>query len=133
MIGFFPFYSFLTLDGVYLIAGLTAIFLYSLVSKKQASKKGLFGLGIFILMYIIAEYGLIQSLLFNSQFVSHRSDWNLYYLSVPINSVIRNVISMFLHGQYHASSHHELIFFISLLAIIILSNKEARKKKISSI
>jgi Protein of unknown function (DUF6044) len=127
---FFPFYSFLFLNGVFLIIELFLVFFYFLIVKKHYVRQALLICLIFSIEYLIVEHNLIQTFLFNSNIVSHRSDWNLNYLSYPIRGVINNAISMFLLGQYHASSYHEIILFISLLALIVSFRKGWKKNPI---
>lgn len=125
----FPFYSFLLLNGAFLIVELFLVFLYFLIIKKRFVRKAFLVWLIFSISYLFVEHDFIRTLLFNANNISHRSDWNLNYISAPLQGVVNNIISMFLQGQYHAASYPEVILFISLLAIII-TFREGWKKSI---
>ena len=125
----FPLYSFLFLDGVFLILELFLIMLFFAVKRRKSVGKLFLGWLIFSLLFLFVEHDFIQNLLFNADSISQRSVWNLNYLSNSINGVLDNTIAMFIHGQYHAASHHELILLVSLL-VLIISYKEIRKNRL---
>ncbi len=125
----FPFYSFLLLNGVFLIVELFLVFLYFLIKKKRFVKKAFLVWLIFSISYLIVEHDFIRTLLIDANNISHRSDWNLNYISFPLQGVLKNAFSVFLQGQYHAASFPAVILFISLLAIII-TFREGWKKNL---
>jgi hypothetical protein len=125
----FPFFSFLLMGSIFLIFELFVVFLYFLIKKKRFARKAFLVWLIFSILYLIVEHDFIRTLLFNPNANSHRSGWNLNYISSSVNGVVKNIAAMFLHGQYHASSHHEIILLLSLL-VIIFSFREVWKIKV---
>jgi hypothetical protein len=119
IIVFFPFYSFLFITGTFLIIGLFLTFLYFLIVKKTFVWQALLAWLLFSALFLIVEHDFLRISLFGGDFISHRSDWNLEYLSSPIRDVFIQIASIFLRGQYHAPSFHVAILLISLLAIIV--------------
>ena len=125
----FPFYSFLFLGGAILIVELFLVFLYFLIIKKRFVRKAFLVWLIFSVLFLIVEHDFIRALLYNPNAISHRSEWNLNTISSPVSEAVKNIVAMFLHGQYHASSHHEIFLFISLL-VILISFREVWNKKL---
>jgi hypothetical protein len=107
------------MNGVFLIIELLLVLLYFIIIKRRFVWQAVVIWLIFSGLSLVVEHDFIQSLLFKGSAVSHRSAWNLYYLSSPIRGVVNDIISMFLHGQYHAPSHQEVILFVILLALLL--------------
>jgi hypothetical protein len=144
-----PFYSNFLLNGIFTVICLLIVFLffqirpnpiYGLWQGKPGKTnshpvfrfdfKGGGILIAFSLVYMLTEYDFIRTVLFNPDFESHRSIWNLAFISYPLLGSIKNILSMFAFGQYHASSLHTWLMGVSFICLIFCWKSE---KKISRI
>jgi hypothetical protein len=127
----FPFYTFLYYNGFILIGVLFLFLVYDWFANKRFQKIAWGGFIGYVFLCGVSEYDLLRLTLFEPGAVSHRADWNLEYFSKPIGDVLKNILSMFSFGQYHASSHHELILALAIFTLIIFTlRKDGHQKRL---
>jgi hypothetical protein len=125
-----PLYTMFSLSGIYIFLAISAIFLVSIIIKRKFYWKAFLGLGFYFLLSLVSELDLIQTIFISKNQPSHRIEWNLDYLNVPLGQAINNALTLFLHGQYHASSHHEWILIVAALVVIAIPIHHRREKLI---
>jgi hypothetical protein len=69
-------------------------------------------------IFLIVEYRLVYSMFFNSEFVSHRTEFQheIQSFTQSIELSVRN----FINGQYHAHSLHNFVIMASIFIAIII-------------
>ncbi len=122
---FFPFYSSFVFSMLFFIIFAGFVWLFDVFNKK-VTKKFTIGLFIFIIIYLLVNYRLVDVFVFGmgEDFKTHRSE----FVSNPIGikKSITISINHFLFGQYHAYSHH--MFLMPFIGIIFLVNLFSKKK-----
>ncbi|WP_240910204.1 DUF6044 family protein [Desulfopila sp. IMCC35008] len=98
-----PFYSSLLASYLFFLIVLSCILIYDFIRGKR-NFHFLFSMIIMSLIFVLVQYRLFQMLLFDSHFISHRSEFVIssYNFSAAISDGLKN----FLNGQYHAHSLH---------------------------
>lgn len=129
IISFFPFYSSLVLSGVFVFTALAILLIWDFWKSKRVNINYLVGLVILIVGYSIVEYGIIGDFIFNNNFISQRSEWNLHWYSLNFKEAIRQAISVFVHTQNHSVSLQTPILFSFIFAGILLIAKNIQKKR----
>jgi hypothetical protein len=109
----FPFYSSLVLVGLFILFALSVIFIVDLIRNRKVNYVFFIALSIMTFCYCVSESMLIYRMLFDSSFISHRTEWR----DVFSGGFVANVIWMILFGQYHAASLHFMIIAISFSCI----------------
>jgi hypothetical protein len=123
---FFALYSSLIHTGVFVLMAMGLIFVYK-VYKKQAPLMAFMGLILLCGSYAFVEQGLIRSILFSTDYVSHRKDF-IPTVMLNIKGVIGVGMLNAVKGNYASANYPgHLIVCFALLGIVM-----ARIKRVSS-
>ncbi len=118
-----PFYSSFILAFFFFLFIVGLVFLYDLFKTKKINFKFLFATILMILLYLLVEYRLVYNMIFDSGFVSHRTEFALQIYG--FNDCLRKSHFIFLNGQDHnINLHYRYILPIILLALLISLKKE---------
>lgn len=121
-------YSSLIYSYVFFLSLLSLLGMRDFVKGKEINHKFLFSIVLMILLFVLVEYRLFYTQFFNSNFVSHRVEWNLYKDLSLIGS-IKEFVSIFLFGHSHAKTLHIFVILpITLLGIWILIKDIVKRK-----
>ncbi len=102
MICLFPFYSFLVRSGLYILAGLALLGLVDALRNRRIVWPYWLGLTLLAVLYALVDFPMIWAYLTNA-FVSHRTEYEPAALvSGSLIGGLKNVLLLFLQGQYHA-------------------------------
>ncbi|MDQ7047621.1 MAG: DUF6044 family protein [Sulfurovum sp.] len=125
-----PFYSSLVLAFFFFLFSLGLVFLYDTYRTKQINYRFILAIVLMTSVYLFVEYRLVYNMLFDSGFVSHRTEFDISFLS--FNEVYKNSHLLFLNGQDHnINLHYRYILPIILLALFISISKDSLNKYIS--
>lgn len=118
----FPFYSSFIFSMMFYIAFLGMVWSHDTFTKKL-NKKFTFALFIFILLFLLINYRLIEVFIFGSDFISHRTERISEYYGLI--SALKTSLIHFVFGQYHAHSIHIIFLpFICFMFILALFSKQ---------
>ena len=122
---FFPFYSLLALSGFAILFCLGAFVIFILIRNRKPHWPLIYAFIALIAGYAIANFELIYIQLFSKSFVSHRTDWDVFYKAFSFYGMLYEGIKEFIFGFYHAASLHlPILLPVSiLLCILFLRNK----------
>lgn len=96
------FYSILFLSGVFVLISLGLVFIYYFVVNKKINVQLLLAILVMISCYLLIEYKIIYSTIFNESFVSSRTLRDEMTL-INFNGFLGLTIRLALLGQYHSS------------------------------
>lgn len=117
-------YSSLVLASSFFLFAVGIIWLRDLFKYKRFNPKFFFALVFTGLCYLVIEYRLVYSMFLGSDYVSHRTEWQLSVLK--LKNCIDRTIENFTSGQYQAASLHK--YFINATVIISFIIMFLRKK-----
>jgi hypothetical protein len=125
----FPFYSSLVLAGFFLLVVLSLIWAYDFFTRK-ANWVYFGALFLVSLLYVFVEYRLFLSFLFDSNFISHRTEFAAL-AQLQLSGAAKHFWRIFSEGQYHAPSLHNLLIYplvlLSFIPILLFANKQAKR------
>lgn len=129
---FFPFYSWLSMAGVFIICALSTILVVYTISKKKVSYQYLAWLIVFVTLYCVVDYKLIYGTLFAKDFVSHRTDWISYPLEIAnwVYFTIKNAADLFFKTQYHTGSFKTYAVILTFIIAFVMALRGKRLKPI---
>ena len=125
----FPFYSYLPLTGIFILAVLGLVFAADVLSTRKVNGHFFLGLVLLTLFYSVSEINLIYNAFFSKSFISHRSAWNPFS-PMFINSFSDSVLEIFKNftiGQFHAASLHTPILILSVILLFITKDRKKLK------
>lgn len=125
----YPFFSSfpLIIFFVFLYYGVILLLLLAF-SKFSEFKKLLIGLILLIVSTILANLNLFNLMLFDHDFINHRSI--RVSPDFDISQRIKSMINIFKHGRVHAVSNHEyIILFIFIAVVIYLAQRFLKKEQ----
>jgi len=102
----FPFFSSLVLSGFFLLCPLGVLWLWD-ASRHRVTRYSLMALLVLALSYVLVNYRLFFSVLFEEGFVSHRVEFLAEGISLAQS--MKRAFSLFVSGQYHAHSLHSYV------------------------
>lgn len=128
----FPFYSYLPLTGIFILAVLGLVFAADVLSKRKINRHFFIGLVLLTLFYSISEINLIYNAFFSESFISHRSAWNPFspMFITSFSESVFDIIKNFTIGQFHAASLHTPILLLSIILIFIVKDRKRLKPPI---
>jgi len=112
-----PFYSSFVLLYMFYIGFVGLIFISVTLYKKEINWKFVGALWLFTLMYLLVSYRLVEATFFNNGFVSHRTEFNVFFTE-PFLDATRRFYLFFLNGH---ETHLRNIQMPFLLPTIIFS------------
>jgi hypothetical protein len=104
----FPFFSELAHFGVFICAYLLLFIIVDSIFRRKVNVMLCIALSTIIFGYIVSEYRMFRLILFKDV-VTLRSEMSIEYYSIP--QIIRNIIDVFLNGQYHGGTSHKYFVF----------------------
>lgn len=130
----FPLYSMLVFVGVFIIASTGCYFLFLWLIKKSFKIHVLFALLLLVLTYVLAEFPLLNFVLFSKQLLSHRAEWNPIYSATNLTKTFSLGFDVFVIDHFHAISNHILILLFSLFTLaLFFYNKKTKTPEVRSI
>jgi len=112
-----PFYSSFVLLYIFYIGFVGLIFISVTLYKKKINWRFVGALGLFTLMYLLVSYRLVEATFFNNGFVSHRTEFNVFFTESFLDAT-RRFYLFFLNGH---ETHLHNIQMPFLLPTIIFS------------
>ena len=125
-----PFYSSFILSFFFFLFAVGLVFVYDTFKTKQINYKFLFAIFLMTSLYLSVEYRLVYNMLFDSGFISHRTEFNLHYKT--FDSCFRQAHFQFLNGQNHNINLHYRFILPTILLGLFLSLKTTRFSIIGS-
>lgn len=123
-LGFYALYSSLVLVG---FAVIFFSIIFMIVSRNRNIKQKLFGFFTLISLYGLTNLPLINSILFEESFISHRESWVF-----SSESFITKTFTLFLNGQNHITTfHHRIIPFTIFILILLILNRKKNENKLN--
>jgi hypothetical protein len=125
ILSLFPFYSGLALIGVFLLFSLFLLYIYEILIKHRMLNRIIF-LGVSIaILYIIAESPILYQTFFNSDFVSHRVEFdrNYFIMTIGIKDILSDFFNLLLGLRYPFGpmfNHTGGFITIPIITMIIL-------------
>jgi len=119
----FPFYSNFVFSMMFYIIFIGIIWLFE-IYKKRVNKKFTIALFLFVVLYLLVNYRLVEVFLFGSGFISHRIEFKADYYN--FFTAIKRTIKLFIIGQYHAYSLQT--FFLPFVVIVFFINLFSKSK-----
>lgn len=120
-LAFFPFYSSFILAGVFLLALLAALFLRDLVRQRRPHLRFACGLVLLAVIFVGVEWQMLQQFFLDSQYVSHRVEFNLALWSQSGEQVRQNIGANLLAGHLHAATVSRFIL-LGILPLALLAS-----------
>ena len=122
----FPFFSFLAVTLPFFLPFLIAIGLIHYQKHQRVNYPFAFSILFFIFFSIIAEYPLVKSTISESNFISHRQEWNSFKLR-GFGPSLRNSINILktnlLNTQYHAGAMSTIPVLLVLSLVVFMRKK----------
>ncbi|WP_430968065.1 DUF6044 family protein [Spongiimicrobium sp. 2-473A-2-J] len=121
------FYSSLILSGLFILIVLSLVLLHDLIRERKFNFSFFYAIGLLAVLYLVGHFPLVYSFLFDSDYVSHRTEfhkkpWNLSEACSHLETILR-------YGQHHAHSLHEYLLIPVLVALILrlITRKPSKK------
>ncbi|MBL4651549.1 MAG: hypothetical protein JKY53_01620 [Flavobacteriales bacterium] len=123
----FPFYSSLVLTGMFLIIILFLTLIIDTFNKRTINYSFFCGIVTFGSLYILSHYPLFYSFVFDSNYISHRTE--MVQTEFGLLKSWNRALDLFRYGQYHAHSLHKYILYpIVTVFIFQLLKRNAERK-----
>ena len=117
----FPFYSSLVLSGVFLIFVLFIILLRDSILRKNIPWNQIAAICVLSGSFIVSHYRLFIAFFVDSNYVSHRAEFQPVDGFYAWHTTISQAISLFLYGQPHAHSLHLFIILPTVCAAVVIA------------
>lgn len=125
----FPFYSSLVLSGFAICFVLFGLGVYDLSKNRKFNQRFSVALLLFCCLYLGSHYKLVYGMLFQEEFVSHRSERALLQVPTFADALEKSFVS-FRNGQYHAASlQGRYIWFSVVLAGTLLVFRTGKRRE----
>lgn len=99
----FALWSSLVLAGLFVLAAAGAALAWDAGRQRRVAWRPVLGVGVLAATYLVIEYPLVYSLLFDQQFISHRVEFDYARLAPGgVGVGVLASVRYFLLGQYHA-------------------------------
>lgn len=121
-------YSSLVLAFSFFLVAVGLIWLIDLIRYKKLNLRFLMAIILMGVCFLLVEYMLVYSMFLGSDYVSHRTEWQLS--KATLRTCIERVFENFTEGQYQAASLHKYFINISVIVSIIIM---FMRKKINKI
>lgn len=122
----FPWYSSLVLSGIFFIALLSLVFVHDFIKSIKVNLQYIQAIIIFSFSYLLSHFPLVYSTLFQSNVISHRSEFVMKTLT--FSESIKKALLVFYKGQFHAQSIHSNIIIVLILVLIVYVFKKKKNK-----
>ncbi|RJP85531.1 MAG: hypothetical protein C4518_15620 [Desulfobacteraceae bacterium] len=131
VIAIYPFYSHLTLAGVFVIALILLLLSYDGVIKKRINWNIIWSVALTSFLYVISHYRLFQSFLIDGSYISHRKEFCIGAIAqTSLPSSFKESIRLLIKGHTHAQSLQGLVTIpVILLGCLLLWEHRGFKKK----
>lgn len=138
----YPFYSSLVLGGYAVLVLMFLVALYLIYKKEKQKGYTLAGISFLIgFLFIFGEINLINQFLFDSDFVSHRTDWKPEFDwigwnpdGIVFSEAMFRIWDFFLNGYIFRRSHHTIVLiFLLVLGVLYFKNVLSDKFIISTL
>ncbi len=115
-----PFYSSLVLNwSIFIVFGI--IVFYSFTHKNTSTKNVIIATSIFFVLSILANLQLIEATFGNSNFVSHREEFNSFvFHDTSLSGAIHSTISYLKETQYHTGKFSTLLIVFTFGISVVL-------------
>ena len=114
-----PFYSSIVYSFFFFLTAIGILWLIDVLRDRTLHRKFLTAITVMAGVFVVIEYRLVFSMLFESWFVSHRTDYVL--TGLDFIQAVRRSINNFLDGHYHSPSfHYPVILLVVGVAFLIL-------------
>jgi hypothetical protein len=117
----FPLYSSLVLSGVFLVCVLLLILLRDSVRRKNIPWNQIAAISVLSGSFIVSHYRLFITFFADSNYVSHRVEFQPVDGFYDWYKTISQAISLFIHGQPHAHSLHLFIILPTVCAAVAIA------------
>ncbi len=125
----FPFYSSLVLTGAFIVIVLTVWGVLDSIRTIRNNFQFYTSIALLTVLYLVAEYNLVESWFFKNGFISHRTEF--FNAGNSIIETIKGSINLWLYGL---SSHANVyqwpvilsLIFIALITILVKKYNDAR-------
>jgi hypothetical protein len=125
----FAFYSFLVLSGALVTLFMGVCIGIASMRAKQLPRLALVGYVILVAGYVFAEHNLLRVMLFQSDFVSHRSIWGFSadeLAAATATNALKKAYQYVVDGHYHADGAQQTIaIFLPLVLVLGLFKRKA--------
>ena len=130
-----PLYSSLVLMYLFYIGFLVIYIIFDILKHKRINKPFLVASLLLTMMFILKEYRLFIAIFFDSSFVSHRTEFHVFFLQPFLTAYRSMMLQNFLIGfNPHLPTLQQLyIIPISVLALLLILKKKPFSPKISLI
>jgi len=121
---FVPFYSSFILSFFFFLFAVGLFFLYETIKTKTINYRFMLALIFMISLYLLVEYRNVYNMFFNSDFISHRTEFDIAIRS--FDACYKNAHLLFLNGQDHnINLQFKYILPLILIAqfLILIKNK----------
>lgn len=128
-----PFYSNFEWAFCFFLVAVGTIWLFDYVHSKKVNIQFLSAICLMAGIFLIVDYRLIYDMFFNSNFISHRKEFNSMPYATDFIGSIKKSFDMFIHGDIYTNSLQTFILFPSVVLSFILVFSEFLSKKLKSL
>ncbi|MHA2359823.1 MAG: DUF6044 family protein [Candidatus Thorarchaeota archaeon] len=107
-----PFYSSLVYSFFFFLTAIGILWLIDVLRDRNLHQKFLSAIALMAGVFLVIEYRLVSSVLFDTWFVSHRTDYVL--TGVDFFQAVRRALSNFIYGHYHSPSYHTPVIMLTI-------------------
>ncbi len=119
VIGLIPFYSSLYYAFIWFILAMSLIWVYDLINKKKFNTKFFGAIAMMSTVFLLVEYRLIYMMIFNSGFLSVRTDFTTPILPSFFYGIYKIIIATLQSFALSGSFNNSLQTFFIIPAVII--------------
>lgn len=115
----FPFYSFFIVGYPFYFCALVVLFIFYFMQNRNFNFQYVFAIMVLLFVYLIVEFPLVHSILFPTNYVSHREQFDITMYGEPftIVSSVRKIIDALFVTQYHAGRFYTAAILISVVIV----------------
>ena len=123
---FIPFYSSFVLSFIFFLFGMMIIWIFDAIKLKRINFRFSAAIALMTLIFVIVEYRMIFDMFLNSNYITHRVEFDSTYGSTDFLRSNFVTIHNFVFGQYHAASLHTFFVVIAICVAYLKLFKEKR-------
>jgi len=121
-IAFFPFYSWLSMGGAFIVFALGVFLIIYTIKNRKFDYQSLIWIVILVISYFMTEYKLIYMTFFAKDFVSHRVAWSTIAPGATnFLLYIKDTLYLLLKTQYHTGSFKTYAIILSFIIACIIA------------
>lgn len=117
LIFFYPLYSSLVLSGLFICFYLFVWGCYLLKKERKEAIPFVSGFLLLCFLYVVTNYNLFQGFILPSDYVSHRSE---FQIQSSFTEILREWIAVIMRSQYHAGGFYAILIILCFIVSLIL-------------